>query len=220
MRYAQTSFLESRAHLFDSLDEMGLWQPPPLGTLIDFDSLKLVEVLRAGHYEVVYRAIDVLSHPSKSYIIKCRAKAINQTPSQRLLHTREITLHRLASGQPSIATLYRVLEDLECDFMVLDYSPDRDLLFQITSMRRYLGNDGLIKQVFLQILDAVEHCHAIGIYHRTIHPGNISCFDHGRRVAINNFRGATINALSTGFRQGVAYSAPGVLKTLLDRSLT
>lgn len=198
---------------------MALWQPPPLGTLIDHDSLKLVEVLRAGHYEVVYRAVDMLSNTSKSYTVKCRANAINQTPSQRLLHTREITLHRLASGHPSIATLYNVIEDAGCDFMVLDYSLDRDLLFQITTTRRYIGNDSLIKHVFLQILDAVEHCHTIGIFHRTLHPGNISCFDQGRRVAINTFRGATINPLSTGFRQGAAYSAPGRLKTLLDRTL-
>lgn len=208
------SLLILKAELTFSIDfaRMALWQPPPLGTLIDYNSLKLVEVLRAGHYEVVYRALDVLSHPSKSYTVKCRAKAINQTPSQRLLHTREIALHRLASGHQSVATLYRVIEDAECDFMILDYSPERDLLIQITAVRRYLGNDGLIKEVFLQILDAVERCHAIGIYHRTLHPGNIMCFDHGRRVAINNFRGATINALSTGFRHGAAYSAPGRLK--------
>ncbi|KAF8155527.1 kinase-like domain-containing protein [Crassisporium funariophilum] len=179
---------------------------PPVGTLIDGGSLELVEVLGVGGYGVVYRAVDA-RQPSgpKSYAVKCLVASGHQTPRQRQVHIREIALHQIASAHPGVVTLHRVVEHLNHTYIIMDYAPDHDLFTQILHSCRYLGDDGLIKDVFLQLLDAVEYCHSLGIYHRDLKPENILCFDDGLRVAVTDFGLATTDKLSDEFRTGSVY---------------
>ncbi|KAF9552890.1 kinase-like protein, partial [Agrocybe pediades] len=181
---------------------------PPVGTLIDGGSLELVEVLGVGGYGVVYRAVDTTCPPGslkKSYAVKCLVSSSHQTPRQRQVHIREVTLHKLASAHPGVVTLHRVVEQGSHTYLVMDYAPDHDLFTQILHSCRYLGDDGLIKEVFLQLLDAVEYCHTLGIYHRDLKPENILCFDDGLRIAITDFGLATTDKLSDEFRTGSVY---------------
>ncbi|KZT65279.1 kinase-like protein [Daedalea quercina L-15889] len=181
-------------------------QPPPLGTLIDDDSLELVEVLGYGGYGVVYRAVDVYSQEPISYAVKCLPHSSKRNATrQRQLHLREITLHQLASAHPNVVTLHRVIEDPQYTYIVMDYCEDGDLFSQILHHRRYLGNNELIKDVFLQLLDAVEYCHSLHIYHRDLKPENVLCFDGGLRLAITDFGLATTETVSTEFRTGSVY---------------
>lgn len=187
---------------------------PPVGTSIDGGSLKLVDVLGVGGYGVVYRAIDTLQALSpKSYAIKCLISSGHQTPRQRQIHIREIALHQLASAHPGVVTLHRVVEEGSYTYIVMDFAPDHDLFTQILHSCRYLGDDALIKDIFLQLLDAVEYCHSLGIYHRDLKPENILCFDDGLRIAITDFGLATTDKLSDEFRTGSVYHmSPGKLK--------
>jgi serine/threonine protein kinase len=68
----------------------------------------------------------------------------------------------------------------------MEYASDGDLFGQILNSCRYLGNDDLIKHVFLQLLGAVEYCHSLGIYHRDLKPKDVVCFDNGLRIAITD----------------------------------
>ncbi|KZP16883.1 hypothetical protein FIBSPDRAFT_865405, partial [Athelia psychrophila] len=79
------------------------------------------------------------------------------------------------------------------------------LFGQILNSCRYLGNDALIKHVFLQMLDAVEYCHNLGIYHRDLKPENVLCFDGGLRIALTDFGLATTDRFSEEFRTGSVY---------------
>ncbi|KAF9262243.1 kinase-like protein [Marasmius fiardii PR-910] len=179
---------------------------PPLGTLIDDDSLELVEVLGVGGYGVVYRAEDVCSPSSPSYAVKCLPHNHNtQSLRQRQAHMREIALHQIASAHPNVVTLHRVVEDYNYTYIIMDYATDHDLFSQILHRSRYLGDDHLIRHVFLQILDAVEYCHQLGIYHRDLKPENILCFDDGLRVSITDFGLATTDKLSEEYRTGSIY---------------
>ncbi|CAA7264385.1 unnamed protein product [Cyclocybe aegerita] len=178
---------------------------PPVGTLIDRGSLELVEVLGVGGYGVVYRATETFSPCRRSYAVKCLSNANSQSNSRRQLHLREITLHQIASVHPSVVTLHRVIEELDCTFLVMEYAPDHDLFAQILDQCRYLGKDFLIKHVFLQLIDAVQYCHSLGIYHRDLKPENILCFDKGCRVAITDFGLATTDKSSREFRTGSVY---------------
>ncbi|RDB30660.1 Negative regulator of sexual conjugation and meiosis [Hypsizygus marmoreus] len=178
---------------------------PPVGTLIDGDSLELVEVLGVGGYGVVYRAVDVRSPSPKSYAVKCLVSQAHQTARQRQIHIREIALHQIASSHPGVVTLHRVVEDYSRTYIIMDYAPDHDLFTQILHSCRYLGDDALIKHVFLQLLDAVEYCHSLGIYHRDLKPENILCFDDGLRVAITDFGLATTDKVSEEFRTGSVF---------------
>ena len=195
---------------------------PPVGTLIDGGSLELVEVLGVGGYGVVYRAVDTrpISNP-KSYAVKCLVASGHQTLRQRQIHIREIALHQIASAHPGVVTLHRVVDEFNHTYLVMDYAPDHDLFTQILHSCRYLGDDGLIKDVFLQLLDAVEYCHALGIYHRDLKPENILCFDDGLRVAITDFGLATTEQKSDEFRTGSIYHmSPGSVSLHISLNLS
>ncbi|KAG8216774.1 serine/threonine protein kinase, negative regulator of sexual conjugation and meiosis [Butyriboletus roseoflavus] len=182
--------------------------PPALGTLIDNDTLELVEVLGVGGYGVVYRAVDPLM---RNYAVKCLITSqVHSSSRQRQLHMREIALHRLASAHPNVVTLHRIVEEHNYTYLVMDYASDGDLFSQILHHCRYLGQDRLIKHIFLQLLDAVEYCHSLGIYHRDLKPENVLCFDGGLRVAITDFGLATTDTFSEEFRTGSVYHmSPG-----------
>ena len=180
---------------------------PVVGTLIDDGALELVEELGIGGYGVVYRATDTFNS-RRSYAVKCLTSVHGQF---RHLHIREITLHQIASAHPAIVTLHRVVEEHGHTFIIMDFAPDGDLFSQILHECRFLGDDALIKHVFLQLLDAVEYCHSLGIYHRDLKPENVLCFDHGYRVAITDFGLATTEKSSTEFRTGSVYHmSPGM----------
>ncbi|KAH9939466.1 kinase-like protein [Amylocystis lapponica] len=180
--------------------------PPAPGTFIDNGALELVEILGYGGYGVVYRAVDTFSPEPASYAVKCLPHSNKRNATrQRQLHLREITLHQLASAHPNVVTLHRVVEEYQFTYIVMDYCPDGDLFTQILHNRRYLGDNELIKEVFLQLLDAVEYCHSLNIYHRDLKPENVLCFDGGMRLAITDFGLATTDRMSTEFRTGSVY---------------
>ncbi|KAF9219500.1 kinase-like protein [Gyrodon lividus] len=180
--------------------------PPALGTLIDNDALELVEVLGVGGYGVVYRAVDTRDPLARSYAVKCLISSqVHSGSRQRQLHIREIALHRLASAHPNVVTLHRVVEEHSYTYIIMDYASDGDLFSQILHSCRYLGHDHLIKHIFLQLLDAAEYCHSLGIYHRDLKPENVLCFDGGLRVAITDFGLATTDRFSEEFRTGSVY---------------
>jgi serine/threonine protein kinase len=183
--------------------------PPPVGSIIDNGAIEFVDILGYGGYGVVFRAVDTATR-THQYAVKCLTHA--QAPRQRNLHMREINLHRIASAHPSVVSLHRVIEDQTFTYIILDYFPEGDLFTQILHHRTYLGHDNLIKKVFLQLLDAVEHCHNLGIYHRDLKPENVLCKTDGLHVAITDFGLATTDKLSTEFRTGSVYHmSPGKL---------
>ncbi|KAF8627336.1 hypothetical protein AX15_004409 [Amanita polypyramis BW_CC] len=178
---------------------------PPLGTLIDGGAFELVEVLGVGGYGVVYRAVDAQTPYPCSYAVKCLRHSPTQSRSRRHHHIREIALHQIASGHPGIVTLHKVVQDYDYTYIIMDYAPDHDLFTQILNNRRYLGDDIFIKHIFLQLLDAVEYIHSLGIYHRDLKPENILCFDDGYRVALTDFGLATTDKTSSEFKTGSVY---------------
>ncbi|KAI0298676.1 kinase-like domain-containing protein, partial [Multifurca ochricompacta] len=183
-------------------------RPPSVGTLIDNETLELVGVLGYGGYGVVYRAVDIRSTAPDppTYAVKCLLHTPTRNAArQRRLHMQEITLHQLASVHPNVVTLHRVIEEDDCTFIVMDFCSDGDLFGQILHKRRYLGQDDLIKHVFLQLLDAVEFCHSLGIYHRDLKPENVLCLNGGLRLAITDFGLATTEKVSEEFRTGSVY---------------
>ncbi|KAG6860560.1 hypothetical protein C0995_009842 [Termitomyces sp. Mi166 len=186
---------------------MALKTPPKLqlGKRIDDDTFEFVEVLGVGGYGVVYRAIDVTTQERTSYAVKCLLHSQDQRPNRRQFHIREIALHQISSAHPGIVTLHRIIEDDEYTYIIMDYAPDHDLFTQILNNCRYLGNDALIKHVFLQLVDAVEYCHSLGIYHRDLKPENILCFDNGYTVAITDFGLATTEKVSGELHTGSIY---------------
>ena len=173
----------------------------------------LEQIAGVGAYGVVYTARDVST--GFLYAIKVLNK-IGLDAHQQLRQRQELFHHWQAchvgpaSFHPNIVSLLGFFESPECLYAVLEYCPEGDLFMNITERQRYFGNDTMIRQVFLQILDAVEHCHSRGIYHRDLKPENILVADDGRTVKLADFGLATTDACTAGYGCGSQfYQSPG-----------
>jgi serine/threonine protein kinase len=194
-----------------------------IGHLIDGNRLEFVSILGLGAYGVVYLARDITarptahptsrSHPSLGhqslYAVKCLNK-VGLDERQRSFQRREIALHTLASHHSNVVTLHNVIEEENCIYVVLQFCEEGDLFGMITERQRYLGDDELIRKVFLQIVDAVDYCHQLGIYHRDLKPENILCSADGNKVVLADFGLATSERTSGDFGCGSTfYMSPG-----------
>jgi len=172
-----------------------------LGLLLA-NRLELTSILGVGAYGVVYAAFDI--HTNVPYAVK----ALNKTgldPRQRKFQQREIKLHHMASQHPNVVSLVRIMDSLDCTYVVIEFCPEGDLFSSITEHGHYVGNDTLAKRVFLQILDAVQYCHSLGIYHRDLKPENILVTDGGMTVKLADFGLATTDYYTSDFGCGSTF---------------
>ena len=175
--------------------------------LVLADRLELTGILGLGAYGVVYSAIDIQTRTP--YAVKALNK-FGLEPRQRQFRQREILLHHEASHHPNVVSLVQIMDSNDCTFVVLEYCPEGDLFTSITEDGCFVGNDPLARNAFLQILDAVEFCHSIGIYHRDLKPENILVKDRGRTVKLADFGLATRDARTSEFGCGSTfYMSPG-----------
>ncbi|WVW79252.1 hypothetical protein I302_101219 [Kwoniella bestiolae CBS 10118] len=188
-----------------------------VGHRIDNGRLEFLSTLGVGAYGVVYLAVD-LHAPRPVYLaVKCLLRA-GLDSRQRHFQRREIALHQLASRHPNVVTLHKVIEEGEFIFVIMDFCDEGDLFGMITEKQRYLGNDYLIKKIFLQIIDAVDYCHRMGIFHRDLKPENILCTQNGERICIADFGLATSERHSTDFGCGSTfYLSPECQGGLFER---
>ncbi|KAL2021301.1 hypothetical protein VTK56DRAFT_7272 [Thermocarpiscus australiensis] len=170
-------------------------------------SLQLTGIVGTGAYGVVYSAVDIKTNVR--YAVKCLSKFNpDGTPLDRrqvAFQTREIRLHYLASAHPNVVSILKIIDYPDCIYVVLEYCPEGDLFYNITECGQYVGKDQLAKKVFLQILDAVEHCHSLGIYHRDLKPENILVSDFGETVKLADFGLATSSDRSEDYGCGSTF---------------
>jgi len=170
-------------------------------------SLRLTRILGTGAYGVVYSAVDV--HTNIQYAVKTLSKYnADGTPldqRQVAFQAREIRLHYSASAHPNVVSMLKIIDDPDCIYVILEYCPEGDLFYNITECGQYVGKDELAKRVFLQILDAVEHCHSLGIYHRDLKPENILVSDQGETVKLADFGLATSSDRSEDYGCGSTF---------------
>ncbi|KAK3318007.1 kinase-like domain-containing protein [Apodospora peruviana] len=170
-------------------------------------SLQLTSILGTGAYGVVYSAVDIKDNVQ--YAVKCLSKFNpDGTPLDRRqinFQTREIKLHYEASAHPNVVSILKIIDSPECTYVILEYCPEGDLFFNITECGQYVGKDEIAKSVFLQILDAVEYCHSLGIYHRDLKPENILVSDHGETVKLADFGLATSSERSEDYGCGSTF---------------
>lgn len=164
--------------------------------------IQLTEVLGVGAYGVVYKAMDLKT--GMPYAVKALNK-LGLEPRQRSFQQREIQLHSEVSRHPNIVSMLDIMDSDACAFVVLEFCPEGDLFSKITEEERYLGDDALARSVFLQILDAVDYCHSMGIYHRDLKPENVLVMDDGFTVKVADFGLATKELYSSDFGCGSTF---------------
>ncbi|KAI9268094.1 kinase-like domain-containing protein [Phascolomyces articulosus] len=167
-----------------------------LNTFIDNRSIQLISLLGVGAYGVVYLGVHVPT--SRRYAVKLITKPESAE--------NEIELHARASGHTGVLTLEKVVRDQENKrtFIVLEYASGGDLFTAITQQQGIAGNNRAIKHIFLQILDAVHHCHQLGIAHRDLKPENVLMFSN-MQVKLADFGLATTQSVSAEFGCGSSF---------------
>lgn len=177
-----------------------------LGRLLE-GKLQLTEILGTGAYGVVYSAVDIKT--GVRYAVKCLSKFnADGTPLERrqvAYQQREIRLHYLASAHPNVVSMLKIVDDPDCIYVILEYCPEGDLFLNITELGQYVGKDDLSRKIFLQIVDAVEYCHKLGIYHRDLKPENILVTDNGNTVKLADFGLATADDRSEDYGCGSTF---------------
>lgn len=184
--------------------------PPPNGLCAPEDRLgqmlagrlQLTSILGVGAYGVVYTAVDIQTNTP--YAVKALNK-IGLEPRQRKFQQREIHLHHQASAHPNVVSLVKIMDAPDCTYVVMEYCPEGDLFSNITEQGKFVGNDALIKRAFLQILDAVEYCHSLGIFHRDLKPENVLVTDQGMTCKLADFGLATTDHVTSDFGCGSTF---------------
>ncbi|KAI9485501.1 MAG: kinase-like domain-containing protein [Benjaminiella poitrasii] len=141
-----------------------------------------------------------------------RRVAIKQINKQHAhLMAREIHHHRQLH-HPNIVSLYEILSTETNIYIVSEHCAHGDLFDALSRHGRF--DEFQVRSWFLQLLDAIQYCHLLGIIHRDLKLENI-LLDENDNVKICDFgfaRQTDKNQLLKTFCGSLAYSAPEVIQ--------
>ena len=178
------------------------------GTTIDNGRFKLLEPLGRGSGGVVFRSLNTVTQ--EYYAVKCVRKA-QKGSRQYTFQQRELRFHRTVSNHRNVITLHRIVDEEPYMFLVMDLCEGGDLFKFLTEKGTFRRNNQMVKNVFVQLIDAVDACHRNGIYHRDIKPENIMCNEDGSKIRLGDFGLSTDTKWSKNFGAGTsAYMSPGM----------
>jgi serine/threonine protein kinase len=158
--------------------------------------MHLIGVLGCGSHGVVYLG----RQNGKYYAVKCVADSE--------MTDNEIHLHSVLTGHKNILSLEKVIKEQGHFFVIMQYARHGDL-FDFMKKKSYYDT----RNLYLQILDAVDHCHYNFIAHRDLKPENI-LITSNNQVKLADFGLSTIDPISTEYYHGTSsYFSPGKILT-------
>ncbi|PBL03676.1 kinase-like protein [Armillaria gallica] len=162
--------------------------PDFVGHLVVNGRFLLLDLLGAGSYGKVYRAVDTAS--LKHTDVKCMYRYM-QGSRRDVLQQREFSAHSKVSGYPNIIAFHEVFYDRLYLYVVLDLCLGGDLYSAVCESRLLLNNDALLKSIFIKLIDALQYCHEQGVFHCDLKPENAVCSKGCTEVFIADFGLAT-----------------------------
>lgn len=170
----------------------------PVGTVLSGDQFTIKDHLGAGGFGITYRATDNVL--GRTVVIKecfpdefCvrdgkMVFARNSTFAKQIRSIVKMFLREAQSlaklRHPNIVGVHRIFEENGTAYMVLDLIEGQDL-FDILDQKRTALSPGRVKDILLQLLDAIEKVHNMGLLHRDISPDNILIEKDGTPVLID-----------------------------------
>ena len=188
------------------------------GTAVANASLVFLERFGTGTDSAVYRAIDSFSCSPQICAVRCSPKS--EPHALQSARRRGAFLHREASmAHPHIIRFRRLVQEDSRIFLLMDFCPSGNLHDAI-QRRVFEGDNGKVKVAFAPLLDALEECHRLGIYHQNIKLSNILCSEDGSHLWLSGFTYATTDETSPNYRYlSGPHVSPGMLFSFLGANL-
>ncbi|KAI0039211.1 kinase-like protein [Auriscalpium vulgare] len=178
---------------------MGRTQHPDLVGTVVIDTYKLIKRLGAGTFGAVYEAVDLTCSRQTHYAIKVLRNSLND--ARLLMQEREWSTQMMVHEHPNILELHYVYVIGPYTYLVFDFCPGGTLVSSIQN-KLYCYNDEMVKQSFVQLIDAVAYCHKLGVAHRDLKPDNILCSPDRKQLFIADFGLGTTDRFTTQKRIG------------------
>lgn len=170
-----------------------------------------VSPLNHGSFGLVFRAKDTLT--GQDVAIKCITKpeAADKTSCPAAYsvddHSQELQIHSKLPYHPNIVNLVHSFETENHEYIVIELCSNGDLYEAIRVGKGPLETEH-VRDFMLQLIDAIDHLHANGVYHRDLKPENIFLTSNGS-MKLGDFGLATTDSWSTEFAVGSdRYMAP------------
>ena len=173
---------------------------------------QVLEEIGQGRFGTVYRCSPVRnSETGDFFAVKSIDKRLISGDSleSQCLFTEPKILH-LVTPHPHIINLHDLYEDETHLHMVLDLCDSADLHSRVT---RRVFTESEAASLMTQLMQAVAHCHRLGVAHRDIKPENV-LFDDRNRLRLADFGSAEAyqdGELMSGIVGTPYYVAPEVL---------
>lgn len=173
-------------------------QALPIGTTLSGDQFTIVGHLGAGGFGITYHAQD--NTLGRTIVIKecfpedfCLRRGTDVVPRAQSyakpmrsivnMFMREArSLAKLR--HPNIVGVHRAFEENQTAYMALDWIDGRDL-FDILEAGSPTLSPARVTDILVQLLDAIEKVHEMGLLHRDISPDNILLEKNGTPVLID-----------------------------------
>jgi len=181
-----------------------------VASTLDHGRYELLKLIGSGTYGDVYLALDHFTGDYKAVKSFPKPEGFATQPSYE---KNEITIHSKLPSHPNIVKLEKVIEKWSHLFMIMEYCPGGDLFENVNDNPIFYSTEpSFIKRIFLQILDAVQHCHSNGVFHRDLKPENILVDSKGQVIKLVDFGLATTEAWSQDLDCGSScYMSPECL---------
>ncbi|KAJ3229398.1 hypothetical protein HDU81_005402 [Chytriomyces hyalinus] len=191
----------------DPADILGTVLVDPVGQ----HAVRMVSVIGTGSFAHVYLAesLAVTTSPANFESEKRAVKRLFKAgldERQLILQRQEAEVMKSMDPHPNVIQLLATVEDADCLYLIMEYC-ELDLYEAITQQGGF--PEDVVKEVFVQIADAVLHCHNSGWYHRDLKPENCLISTANYKVKLADFGLTTSEEWSTELGCGsVRYMAP------------
>ena len=145
------------------------------------NNIEYIETLGRGGHGVVYRGLD--KRDDMSYACKAVDRRLLAQESEMFAFEQEIRAHEHLK-HPNIVQIHQILYHEKVIVLVMEFCENRDLIRLMMTMKELPMS--LIRQVFSQMLCALNYLHERGISHGDIKPENI-LFDSHFNVKLADF---------------------------------